>query len=206
VDPLAPCILVVSNSISGPGNVVGGANRGDVDAWHHQWEMTNSGVAGSIAVGGSWAANYPANSPKWQAYSTLEAPLSVDAVVLMALMSSDVAGGDGSAGAVDAAKTAFGVVVNRARELWPSARIIVTTCPPRQASSGAQETARLAVNTWLTSSPFGADQCVDLDMTLRNGATPQRLKPEFDSGDGDHWSPRAHAWASSVIPVRSRTR
>jgi hypothetical protein len=124
----------------------------------------------------------------------------------MALLSSDIAGGDGSAGAIDIAKASLGTVIGKARELWPSARIIVTTCPPRQASSGAQETARLAVNTWLTSSPFGADQCVDLDMQLRNGASPSRLRTEYDSGDGDHWSPRAHAWASSVIPVRSRTR
>ncbi|MCC8930837.1 hypothetical protein [Rhodococcus sp. I2R] len=206
VDDNAPTILVVSNSLSGPGNVVAATNRGDLDAWQHQWAFANGGVAASIAVGGSWAANYPASSAKWTHYDTAATPMVYDAIVLMGLLSSDVAGGAGDAAAIEVAKGSYGVVVNKARSLYPNARIIGTTSPPRQASSGDQETARLSVNAWLSSSPYQIEQCYDIDMFLRNGGTPQRLKPEYDSGDGDHWTPRAHGAVASGVPVRSRTR
>lgn len=203
-DDAAPVIMVVSNSLSGGGNVASVANRGDLDAWRQQWALAQRGVVGDLSVGGAWANDFAAASPKWSYYSRLATPLDIAAVVFAATSSSDIAGSGSSdeTTIVNAAKSAMIAAVKKAETLWPNARIILTTNPPRIGSTaGAKDNARLTVNTWLASSPIGAEQCVDLEYFLTDGAVPARLHPLVDSGDHEHWSPRGHSRFAKQVPV-----
>jgi lysophospholipase L1-like esterase len=62
----------------------------------------------------------------------------------------------------------------------------------------ASETDRQAVNAWIrTAGHF--DEVVDFDKTLRDGSRPDRLLPEFDSGDHLHPSPAGYAAMANSI-------
>ena len=198
-----PVLMVVSNSLSGPGNVVNAYQRGEISTWHQQWALANGGVVASLAVAGSWAAHYPASSPKWTYYNTASSSITPDIVLFMGLASSDIDGADGSASAIETAKNNLGVAIEKARSLWPAARLIVTTNPPRNRT-GALEAARTTFNTWVSNSPFGVEQCIDIDRVLRNPTSPNLIHTELDSGDNTHWSERGHAVVSQLVPAHSR--
>lgn len=199
-----PVIMVVGNSLSGGGNINGVANRAELDAWQGQWALSHQGIAASLAVGGAWAAHFPTASPKWNHYSTLASPLDVDAVIFMGHSSSDIAGSDGGTAAKNAAKAAMVTSILKAQSLWPDARIIITNNPPRAASSGIPEDARLEINEWLEDSPANVERCLDIDSPLTDWASPARLRDVF-TDDGDHWSPRGHSVIANTIPVHRRT-
>lgn len=198
-----PVMMVVSNSLSSPGNVNNVYQRGESSTWHQQWAMANGGVVASIAVAGSWAAHYTATTAKWTHYATASSQINPDVIVFMGLGSSDVAGSDGSSASLETAKRSLGTAIEKARSLWPYARIIVTTNPPRN-NSGAIESARLQFNSWIANSPYGAEQCIDIDRVLRNPSSQEQLHPELDSTDNNHWNERGHAVVSQLIPSHSR--
>ncbi len=203
----APLIFVVGNSLSAGGNVVSGEagkNRGELDAWQNQWAVGCGGITASIAVGGSWAVQYGASSPKWNHYNTLASPLDPDMIVFMATASSDMTAGDGSGTYSDDIKAALAAAVNKAKSLYPNARILLSTNPPRLTPAGAVETARETFNKWLASCPMGAVACLDLEPHLTNGAVPARLNAYVNSGDDEHWSARGHQRVSQLIPLRHR--
>jgi hypothetical protein len=213
---VAPVMLVVSNSLSGGGNVASVANRGEVDAWCGQWALTKGGVVATLAAGGAWTAHFPSTSTRWNYYSSLNTPLDPDFVVFFGITSSDVAGGT----TVAATKTLLFDSIAKAKTLWPNAAIVLTTNPPRLGggSSAALEANRKEINTWLVTCPGGALVCVDLEDLLTdngaqmalttstatsltlNGDTLPRLSDEADSGDHEHWSPRAAGRVAARMP------
>jgi hypothetical protein len=205
---VAPVMLVVSNSLSGGGNVASVPNRGEVDAWCGQWALTKGGVVATLAAGGAWTAHFPSSSTRWNYYSSLNTALDPDFVVFFGITSSDVAGGT----TVAATKTApvrldcegENVVAQRGD------RVDHQPAPPRWwQASATLEANRKEINTWLVTCPGGALVCVDLEDLLTdngaqmalttstatsltlNGDTLPRLSDEADSGDHEHWSPRA---------------
>jgi len=200
-DDLTPIIAVVGNSLCGGGNVAAVANRSELDAFHGQWALANKGIVASYAVGGSWCSQFPATNTKWNHYDTLNggtAALDVDAVLFVGTSSSDVAGGT----AVATAKTDLAATVLKTQAMFPNARTILSTLPPRVASTaGTLENNRIAMNTWLSTSPIGADQCMDLEPLLTDGASPARLHALVNSGDNEHWGPRGHSRVSQIVPV-----
>jgi lysophospholipase L1-like esterase len=69
--------------------------------------------------------------------------------------------------------------------------VTLTTLPPFSSPSDTystdspEEQARRWVNSWIRSAS-GVDGVVDFDAVLQDPAFPQRLRPEYDSGDGLH--------------------
>lgn len=205
-DRNAPVMMVVSNSIDGGGNTGGVANRAELGCWHTLWALREAGVAASLAVGGAWCGHFTASSPKWNAYSTLDVALEVDAVILFAITSSDIAAGT----ALADVRTELQVTMAKVKALWPNARIIVTTNSARADSTGTPETNRVSFNRELAACPYGAHQSIDIATPLSDRATPERNLVQFQgapaglgsSTDGVHWSEAAHATAAGLIPVR----
>ena len=199
----APTMLIVAPSVANGGNTGAVANRAELGGVGHLWELENQGVAPSIAVGGAWSADYLAASPKWDYYDTLSQPLNVDAVLLLALCSSDVCAGT----AVATVKGNVAINIAKARLDYPGARIILTTLPPRGDSTGTPEANRLEINTWLSGCPAGADQCIEINGPLTDWASPQRLRAQFagapPSADIVHWSEAGHSTVARLIPVRA---
>ena len=64
----------------------------------------------------------------------------------------------------------------------------------------AREAVRLTVNAWMRSAlPF--DVLADVDLALRDPGVPQRLRPEFDSGDHVHPNDAGYAELADAVPV-----
>lgn len=218
-DDDVPIIMVVSNSTSGGGNGNAVYNRGDLDAWHQKWALSARGIAANLSCGGTWAGHFTAASPKWNYYSGLATPLIIDSVVMWNLASSDVSGGSSLA----TAKAAVIVATQKAKALWPAARVIHSSIMPRIENTPTTEAIRLLMNQWLETCPGGADQCWDLDSLVSNpvqivddgsgGTTvvvqdanyPARLHPNFDSGDGIHLRPRGHTATMTACVLRRST-
>lgn len=219
---LAPKLLVVSNSLSGGGSTAAGnTNRGELDSWWGQWMLANGGIVANISAGGTLASHFNNASPKWNVYDTMANPLTIDVVVFMATSSSDVAASDGSGAAVNLIKGYMVEAIVKSQTKWPNARTLLTINPPRIGNAtAAVESARQTVNTWLSTSPSGALECIDFEPDLTDygqalmvtldstaaltlsAALPARLNAYSDSGDGEHWSARAHQRVSQLIPIK----
>lgn len=211
---MAPIIYTAAgNSLTGGA----GNSRGEMDAWPQQWARMNGGVAINLAAGGGWASMYGATSNRWNYYSTIDSavPLAPDYLLFMASASSDIAGGDGSAGAIDIAQASLTAAVAKAQALFPNAKTVLTTLTPRvESTAGALENARLAANAWLTGVthidaggpaglPFGAMACVDLEPLLSDGATPARLHTLVNL-DNTHPNARGHYRIADALPMKRR--
>ncbi|MEB3371662.1 GDSL-type esterase/lipase family protein [Saccharopolyspora sp. S2-29] len=62
------------------------------------------------------------------------------------------------------------------------------------------EAKRQALNTWIrTSGEY--DSVIDFDAATRDPADPQRLRPEFDGGDGLHPNDAGTAAMAAAVPV-----
>src|SRR4051812_27635501 len=86
---------------------------------------------------------------------TLATSLDITAVIYMGTCSADAANT-----AEATAKTSMVAAILKAQSLWPNARHILTTLPPRIASTaGTVENRRLSPNTWLDAFPSATDQC-----------------------------------------------
>jgi lysophospholipase L1-like esterase len=65
----------------------------------------------------------------------------------------------------------------------------------------ANRAARLVVNRWIRTS--GAyDGVIDFDATLRDPADPERIRPDFDSGDHLHPNDAGAAALANAVPLR----
>jgi hypothetical protein len=81
-------------------------------------------------------------------------------------------------------QTSMVAAILKAQSLWPNARHILTTLPPRIASTaGTLENRRLSPITWLAACPSATGQCVDFEDQLTDFATPARLRSEVNSGE-----------------------
>jgi lysophospholipase L1-like esterase len=91
----------------------------------------------------------------------------------------------------------------RARER--GIKVIGATIMPYGASGyyhpdAANEADRAAVNAWIRT-PGHVDAVIDFDALMRDPAHPNRLKKEFDSGDGLHPSPTGYRFMGTIVPL-----
>ena len=64
----------------------------------------------------------------------------------------------------------------------------------------ANEADRGAVNAWIRARGH-VDDVIDFDALMRDPAHPNRLKKEFDSGDGLHPSPAGYRFMGTIVPL-----
>jgi lysophospholipase L1-like esterase len=77
-------------------------------------------------------------------------------------------------------------------------RVVLVTLAPAHKRSGAREATRRQVNDWIRSAPQ-AHAVVDADVLLRDPASPRRLRPAYDLGDGLHLSAEGHRVLGAAI-------
>lgn len=70
-------------------------------------------------------------------------------------------------------------------------RAVLVTIPPAGGRSAAAQRVREQVNAWIRDSA-PADAVVDGDAVLRDPQDVQRLRPDYDHGDGLHLSTAGH--------------
>jgi len=85
-------------------------------------------------------------------------------------------------------------------------RVIGATIMPYGGSGyyhpdAANEADRRAVNEWIRA-PGHFDAVLDFDALMRDPAHPNRLRKEFDSGDGLHPSPAGYRFMGEAVPLR----
>jgi len=71
--------------------------------------------------------------------------------------------------------------------------------------STARENARQIVNAWFRTNTI-YDGVIDFDATLRNPATPTKLLPAYDSGDGLHLSPAGYEAMANAVDLNLFSR
>ncbi|MUL44456.1 hypothetical protein FZI85_17175 [Mycobacterium sp. CBMA293] len=211
----APVMLVVSNSLSNGTNNSGGAvdNNGEIGSWPQVWAMANGGVAASIGVASSLAANYKAASAgaRWDVYDPCASALDPDVVLYYALASSDVIGEGGST--ITTSQADFLGAIAKGKSKFPNARHIITNIPPRGeytgsgATAGTLEKARLDFNRWSHLLPAGVETCFDVDALVSNWADPARMRAgvyDVGSGDATHLNARGHHTVGNAMPAFGR--
>jgi lysophospholipase L1-like esterase len=98
---------------------------------------------------------------------------------------------------------ALAQVTRRAHER--GIKVIGATIMPYGAScyyhpDAANDADRQAINAWIRG-PGHVDAVIDFDALMRDPAHPNRLKKQFDSGDGLHPSPEGYRFMGSIIPL-----
>jgi lysophospholipase L1-like esterase len=71
---------------------------------------------------------------------------------------------------------------------------------PTYHPSARGEADRAAINQWIRT-PGNFDAAVDFDKVVRNPADPLHFKPEFDSGDNLHPSPKGYQAMADALPL-----
>jgi lysophospholipase L1-like esterase len=99
--------------------------------------------------------------------------------------------------------TAYAQMVARARER--GIKVIGGTIMPYGGSAyyhpdAANEADREAVNGWLRT-PGNVDAVIDFDLAMRDPARPNRLRVEYDSGDGLHPSIAGYRAMAAAVPL-----
>jgi lysophospholipase L1-like esterase len=89
-------------------------------------------------------------------------------------------------------------------------RVIGATIMPYGGSGyyhpdAANEADRRAVNEWIRA-PGHFDAVLDFDALMRDPAHPNRLRKEFDSGDGLHPSPAGYRFMGEAVSPRLFTK
>jgi lysophospholipase L1-like esterase len=84
-------------------------------------------------------------------------------------------------------------------------RLIAGTIMPFGSSAyyhpdAATEADRQAINAWIRA-PGHFDALVDFDALTRDPAHPDRLRPDYDSGDGLHPSPAGYQAMADAVPL-----
>jgi lysophospholipase L1-like esterase len=84
-------------------------------------------------------------------------------------------------------------------------KVIGATIMPDGASGyyhpdASNEADRAAVNAWIRK-PGHFDAVVDFDALMRDPAHPERLRKDFDSGDGLHPSPAGYRFMGDAVPL-----
>jgi len=98
---------------------------------------------------------------------------------------------------------ALAQVTRRAHER--GIKVIGATIMPYGASGyyhpdAASDADREAVNAWIRA-PGNVDAVIDFETLMRDPARPERLKKQFDSGDGLHPSPEGYRFMGNIIPL-----
>lgn len=99
--------------------------------------------------------------------------------------------------------TGYDQIIRRARER--GIRVIGATILPYGASGyykpdARNEADRRAINDWLRK-PGTVDALVDFDLIMRDPARPDRLRPDYDSGDGLHPSAAGYKAMAEAVPL-----
>lgn len=190
VAPETPVLFSIGHSLNAPGNVdpVASPHEGEVTSWPQQWARAVGGVASTLAVSGAWTTSFGPESPKWMTYGEADP----DYVSIWS-SSSDLASGRPLADV----QASMQVIVERARKLWPDARIIGFTEPPR-SNSAEVDVSRTAYNTWIRTKPLGLDAVVDADAALTDPAHPLALEAGM-TADGTHFNAAGHELMASLF-------
>jgi lysophospholipase L1-like esterase len=98
---------------------------------------------------------------------------------------------------------ALAQIIAQARER--GIKVIGATIMPYGGSGyyhpdAANEADRRAINRWIRS-PGHVEAVVDFDALMRDPAQPNRLRREFDSGDGLHPSPAGYRFMGEAVPL-----
>ncbi|RXZ72201.1 SGNH/GDSL hydrolase family protein [Agromyces albus] len=183
VAPETPVLFSIGHSLNAPGNVdpVASPHEGEITSWPQQWARAVGGVASTLAVSGAWTTSFGPQSPKWMTYGNADP----DYVSIWS-SSSDLASGRSL---VDV-QASMKVLVDRARKMWPEARIIGFTEPPRSNSADV-DVSRTAYNVWMRTKPLGIDAVVDADAALTDRANPLALEAGM-TADGAHFNAAGH--------------
>lgn len=183
VAPETPVLFSIGHSLNAPGNVdpVASPHEGEITSWPQQWARAVGGVASTLAVSGAWTTSFGPQSPKWMTYGKADPDF-----VSIWSSSSDLASGRSL---VDV-QASMQVLVDRARKLWPEARIIGFTEPPRSNSADV-DVSRTAYNEWMRTKPLGIDAVVDADAAVTDPANPLALEAGM-TADGTHFNAAGH--------------
>jgi lysophospholipase L1-like esterase len=97
----------------------------------------------------------------------------------------------------------YGQLVARARER--GIRVIGGTILPYAGSAyyhpgAANETDRQAINRWIRTRG-NVDAVIDFDALMREPAHPERMRKDYDSGDGLHPSIAGYKAMADAVPV-----
>ncbi|WP_158264131.1 RICIN domain-containing protein [Amycolatopsis sp. CA-126428] len=145
--------------------------------------VANAGIGGNKVLSNAGVGQGQSLLARF-AHDVLGEPGVKDVIIYEGI--NDLTSGKGTGGAAltaDMFFTAFQSLIDQAHA--KGVRVIGATIPPRNAHTAAINAIRVAVNDWiLTSGAF--DATVDLDLVLRDPATPTHLLPAYDSGDGLH--------------------
>ncbi|UDF12636.1 SGNH/GDSL hydrolase family protein [Antiquaquibacter oligotrophicus] len=190
VDEDTPRLVVLGHSLNSPGNIDPAAHphEGEKDSWPQLWAQANGGAASTLSASGSWLLSYPVESPKWTTFEGM----TPDFVTLWAA-SNDIA----SAQPIEAVRVAFLTMLDRARALWPEAKIVAFTEPPR-GNTSELDAVRVEWNEWLLSNEVGLFAVVDVATPLADPGDPLVLRPELTS-DGSHLSLAGHELVASLF-------
>jgi lysophospholipase L1-like esterase len=98
---------------------------------------------------------------------------------------------------------AYAQMVAKARER--GIRVIGATILPYGGSAyyhpdAANEADRQAINTWIRA-PGNVDAVIDFDRAMRDPGQPNRLRAEYDSGDGLHPSIAGYRAMAEAVPL-----
>ncbi|MBT2498963.1 hypothetical protein J7E25_07625 [Agromyces sp. ISL-38] len=190
VAPDTPVLFSIGHSLNAPGNVdpVASPHEGEITSWPQQWARAVGGAASTLAVSGAWTTSFGPESPKWMTYAG-----AVPDYVSIWSSSSDLASGRTLADV----QASMQVLVERARKLWPDARIIGFTEPPRSNKADV-DASRTAYNTWIRTKPLGLDAVVDADAALTDPADPLALQAGM-TADGAHFNAAGHELVASLF-------
>ncbi len=185
-----PVLFSIGHSLNAPGNVdpVASPHDGEMTSWPQRWAQSSGGAASTLAVPGAWTTSFGPESPKWVTYGEAEP----DYVTIWS-SSSDLASGR----PVGDVQLSMQVLVERARTLWPEARILGFTEPPRSNDANA-DASRRQYNAWILTQPLGLDAIVDVDRHLTDPADPLELRPDV-SADGAHLNGAGHDLVADLV-------
>ena len=199
-----PSIFVVSNSVAYNNSGATGT-MGELSTWPNQWAEAMGGIiAGNIAVPAVFSTVFDSPDKRWNFYDgQVEIPLDPDAVIYMAINSSDAAS-DKNASLMGQIQQHTLEAIEVGNEKFPNALQILSDIPARTGfTTEAMEAERRALNAWtytLPGGPSGVDAVIRLSDLLGDGGDPERLKPEYTI-DGIHWTPAGTAVVVQQIIV-----
>lgn len=190
VAPETPVLFSIGHSLNAPGNMdpVASPHDGEMTSWPQRWAQSADGAASTLAVPGAWTTSFGPESPKWLTYGE-----AAPDYVTIWTSSSDLASGR----SVSDVRLSMQVLVERARKLWPDARIVSFTEPPRSNTESA-DASRREYNAWMLTQPLGIDAVIDIDRHLTDPGDPLTLRADF-SADGVHLNAAGHELVAGLV-------
>lgn len=178
-----------------------GATRDGYDRWPDRLAtrlagrvgVVNAGIAGNTLL--DWPSSPGAGPPGLERLDADALDLPGVSHLILFHGSNDIARGAAAEQVVAGLEAAIGRA--KARGL----AVLGATIGPRTYSSpAAMHAVRRAVNEWIRTG--GAyDGVIDFDAVLRDPAAPDRIRPEYDSGDHVHPNPAGYAAMAEAIDL-----